>query len=477
MKLPTRWNELSPLFDELIELDRSERDARLRSMHRHDSELADELASILHAASQADESGFLLHRPPLDAAVVPGLIGKKIGPYIIEAELGEGGTGSVWKARRADGRFDGVVAVKLLHLSLLGRTGAARFHREGAILSRLTHPNVARMLDAGVTPEGQPYLVLEYVDGRPIDEHCDLHRLDIDRRLRLLSDVMASVKQAHGQLIVHRDIKPSNILVTADGVVKLLDFGIAKLLQDGMDEVALTADGHRALTPRYAAPEQFEGAPLTTATDVYALGVLMYRLLVGRYPTALEGASTTEVIQGALTIEPTRLASALNRAEPAGSADADEIAGKRGTSIERLRRQVRGDLDAIVSRALRKLPADRYESVSAFASDIDRYLRHLPVAARPASTRYRLGKFMRRNKCAMPASALILASVVAGLIGTVTQARRAERERDKALHEHRQALGDDRAARDTSTFTSTQHGDAQGGESPEAGEARRAAEP
>ena len=439
MKLPARWNELSPLFDELIELDRSDRDARLCRLHEHDRELADELASILNAAAQADKSGFLSHRPPLDAAATPGLIGKKIGPYIIEAELGEGGAGSVWKARRADGRFDGVVAVKLLHLSLLGRTGAARFHREGAILSRLTHPNIARMLDAGVTPEGQPYLVLEYVDGMPIDEHCDLNRLDIDKRLKLLSDVMASVMQAHGQLIVHRDIKPNNILVTSDGAVKLLDFGIAKLLQDDGDEVALTVDGQRAMTPRYAAPEQFEGAPLTTATDVYALGVLMYRLLVGRYPTALDGANTTEVIQGALTTEPARLASALNRVEPAATDSADEIAAKRGTSIKKLRRQLRGDLDAIVSQALRKLPDDRYESVSAFAADIRRYLRHLPVAARHASSGYRIDKFLQRNKGAALASGLVVASVIAGLFGTVTQARRAERARDIALHQLKSA--------------------------------------
>jgi eukaryotic-like serine/threonine-protein kinase len=439
MKLPTRWKELSPLFDELIELEHPARDARLQDLREQDLELADELASMLRIAIRADEDGFLAHRRPVDATAGLGLMGKKIGAHVIEGELGEGGHGSVWRARRADGRFDGVVAIKLLHLSLLGPTGAARFQREGALLSRLTHPNIARLLDAGVTPEGQPYLVLEYVDGTPIDQHCDQQRLDIDKRLRLLREVMDSVMHAHGQLIVHRDIKPNNILVTAEGQVKLLDFGIAKLLDDDREDAALTIDGQRVLTPRYAAPEQLEGAPLTTATDVYALGVLMYRLLTGRHPTALDTASTPEVIQGALTTEPVRLSSVLQRTEPAAADNAEEIAAKRGTTAKGLRRQLRGDLDAIVSRALRKLPAERYQSVADFASDIDRYLRDLPVSAHYPSAGYRLGKFLRRNRGGVIASALVIASIVAGLVGTMTQAHRAERERDSALHQLKSA--------------------------------------
>jgi eukaryotic-like serine/threonine-protein kinase len=439
MKYPQRWSELSPLLDELLELEPSARAPRLSALRQRDAELADELDTMLKMATGADASGFLAQSAPLDSLVEAGFIGKRVGAYVVDAELGGGGTGSVWHARRSDGRFDGAVAIKLLHMSLVGRHGAARFHREGALLSRLTHPNIAKLMDAGVTAEGQPYLILEYVDGVPIDQHCDLKALDVEQRLRLLRAVMSAVMHAHAQLIVHRDIKPNNILVTTDGQVKLLDFGIAKLLEDDLDDAVLTVNGNRALTPRYAAPEQLQGAPLTTATDVYALAVLMYWLLTERHPTARPGASTTEVIEGVLATEPPRLASALTRDELPNMHGAEQVAALRSTSALRLRRDLRGDLDAIVHRALQKQPAGRYESVAAFAADIDRYLAHEPVAARAPSLRYLCGKFVRRRRGALLAGILVAGSMTAGLVGTVTQAHRTERERDKAMRQLRRA--------------------------------------
>jgi serine/threonine-protein kinase len=341
--------------------------------------LARELAAMLGTAEHVDECGFLSQRPRLDAAVAAGLQGKRIGPYLIEAELGHGGGGSVWKARRIDAGSDGCVAIKLLHMSLLGPRGLARFQREGAMLSRLSHPDIVRLLDTGVTPEGQPYLVLEHVDGLPIDKYCDLNRVSLRGRLRLLHDVMDSVVHAHAQQIVHRDIKPSNILVTPQGRVKLLDFGIARMLGPAPEDTLLAMDGQRVLTPRYAAPEQLEGAPPTAGTDVYSLGVLMYRLLIGRYPTSADGASAAEVITGTLTVEPARLATALERVPAATAGDVRQIAASRNTTVKGLKRMVRGDLDAIVGRALRKAPGQRYGSVAAFAADITRYADGQPV--------------------------------------------------------------------------------------------------
>ncbi len=434
MKLPARWKEMSPVFDELLDLDAAAQAGRLDDLRTRDPELAAALQALLESAAQATRREFLEHRPPLDDDGA-GMLGRRIGPYVIEAELGRGGSGSVWKARRADGQFEGVVAIKLLHRSLLGRSERRRFHREGAILSRLTHPDIARLLDAGVAPDGQPYLVLELVDGRPIDRHCDERRLDVPARLALLHDVACCVSHAHTHLVVHRDLKPSNILVSPDGRIKLLDFGIAKLLGDERDDATLTADSQRMLTPRYAAPEQLAGEPVTTATDVYALGVLMYRLLAGRFPTSVDGASPSEIATGTLATEPARLGASFERARPAGGVDPQELADRRRTSVKALRRQLRGDLDAIVSRALRKTPSERYASAAAFATDLERHLGGLPVAARSGTTRYRLGKLVRRHKGATLASALLAMAVVTGLAGTVSQARRAEHQRDLALHQ------------------------------------------
>jgi serine/threonine protein kinase len=447
MSLPDRdqWKQLSPRLDSLLDLDAQARESRLVELRRDDAALAGELEVLLGAAARAEAALFLHGRvddamPGDDEPQPPGLAGRQVGAYVIEAPLGQGGAGSVWRARRADGRFEGAVAIKLLHLSLVGRSGARRFEREGAILARLVHPHIARLLDAGVTPDGQPYLVLELVEGRRIDHHCDALRLNVRQRLALFGKVLDAVAHAHNHLVIHRDIKPNNILVTGDGSVKLLDFGIAKLLQAESEETTVTAEGQRALTPEYAAPEQLQGAPVTTATDVYALGVLLYQLLAGRHPTAPGPASAAEVMRATLDTDPPRLATAVTLPPAEGAPAAPQVAADRDTSPARLRRQLEGDLENIVARTLRKSPAQRYQTVAALADDLRRHLAHEPVSARPDSLAYRAAKFVRRHRSQVAAASLVLLAVVAGLAGTVTQARRAEAQAQQARHERDNAL-------------------------------------
>ena len=297
--------------------------------------------------------------------------------------------GSVWLAERCDGRFEGRAAVKLLNIAVMGRAGEERFRREGNILARLTHPNIARLIDAGVSPTGQPYLVLEHVDGQTIDRYCDEHALGVEARLRLFLDVLEAVAHAHANLIVHRDIKPANVLVSVDGQVKLLDFGIAKLLEDdeapsdgtrSADTAPLTRDGWAA-TPQYAAPEQVAGGVVTTATDVYALGVLLYVLLTGTHPAGAAAHSPATLMHAIVEVEPRRLSDAVG--QPESPEALASHAARCGTTPARLRRMLRGDLDTIVAKALKKNAAERYASVTALADDIRRFLRHEPISARP----------------------------------------------------------------------------------------------
>jgi tetratricopeptide (TPR) repeat protein len=322
--------------------------------------------------------------------------------------------GSVWLARRSDGRYQGLVAFKLLNLALLGRGGAERFAREGSALARLAHPNIARLLDAGVTGAGQPYLVLEHVDGEPIDRWCEAHALDVNARVRLTLEVLAAVAHAHGKLVLHRDLKPGNILVTPDGRVKLLDFGIAKLIDDeGQSAPAteITQLAGRAFTPDFAAPEQIEGGDVTTATDVYALGVLLYLLLAGRHPTAKATDTPAQRLRSVVDTEPARLSAAATSA----------------TAL------LRGDLDNICAKALKKLPAERYATVDALADDLRRFLAHEPVSARADSFAYRAAKFVRRHRVGVAAAAVVVLALAAGVVGTAWQAVEAQRQRAQAL--------------------------------------------
>lgn len=406
-----RWQRLEPLLDHALDLSDAERASWLGALREQSPALAAELDTLLSDEILADRRGFLATPfvAPFTERLGERLEGLQLGAYTLERALGQGGMGTVWLARRTDGRFDGRAAVKLLNLALLGPEGEAHFRREGSLLARLAHPGIARLMDAGVSPSGQPYLVLEYVDGEPIDRYATEHALSIEQRIRLVLDVLAAVGHAHANLIVHRDLKPSNVLVTRDGTVKLLDFGIAKLLSDDLDGVrqASVAETTRALTPEFAAPEQMSGEPVTTATDVYAAGVLLYLLVSGRHPTA-HGCRT-----------PVDIARAVHEVHPA--------------------RLGLGDLDSVLARALHKDPAQRYQTVDVLADDLRRYLHHEPVRARRDSVAYRARKFVRRHQAGVGIAAGI-AAVVLGATGfSLVQMRAAQRERDDARYETRRA--------------------------------------
>jgi serine/threonine-protein kinase len=422
------WDRLSRLLDELLDLEAPARAERLAALRTGDATLAAAIEKLLAHERSADDEGFL-EGSALDMGE-PSLAGRTLGAYRLERALGAGGMGSVWLARRSDGRYEAMVAVKLLNLALLGRGGAARFRREGELLARLAHPHIARLLDAGLAEGGQPYLVLEYVDGAPIDRWCDARRLGIEARVRLALDVLDAVAHAHAKLVLHRDLKPSNILVTADGQVKLLDFGIAKLLGgEGSSDAPteLTQAGSRAFTPDYAAPEQVQGGDVTTATDVYALGVLLYVLLAGVHPTTRPGDAALERLRAVVEAEPRPLSQA------AGDGEAVPAAAARAETAHRLARVLRGDLENICAKALKKAPEERYATVAALADDLRRWLGDQPVIARPDSFAYRAAKFVRRNRMGVGAAAVAFATLVAGVVTTTWQAAEAHRQRAAAV--------------------------------------------
>jgi serine/threonine-protein kinase len=409
---PDRWQAVSAYLDQVLDLPEDERGPWLAALREQNPTAAADVQALLDDHRALREARFLEQTQPgmpIQAA------GQTVGAYTLVVPIGQGGMGIVWLAERSDGRFDRRAAVKFLSVALAGR-GEERFTREGRILASLTHPHIAQLLDAGVTVAGQPYLVLEHVDGEPIDHYCDHHGLDIEGRIKLFLEVLAGVADAHANLVVHRDIKPSNVLVGRDGHVKLLDFGIAKLLEDEEHPgtpTQLTRDGASPLTPEYAAPEQVTGAPVTTSTDVYALGVLFYILLTGRHPAAAI-RSPADLVRAIVDTDPRR---------------PSEVAPP-----ER-RRLLRGDLDTIVAKAFKKNPAERYASVTAFADDLLRYLRHEPIAARPDTLTYRAGKFVRRNRITVGLGAAAMIAAISGLVATLIQARTARTQRDYALRQ------------------------------------------
>jgi len=428
---PDQWQALSPYLDQALAFTDDERAAWLASLGEQNPALAAQLQALLDEHRVLAQEGFL-EKGPAALPSTPGLAGQTIGPYTLISQIGQGGMGVVWLVQRNDGRFQRKAAVKLLSVGLAGGV-AERFRREGAILGRLSHPHIAELLDAGVTTAGQPYLILEYVDGLPIHSYCDQHNLDVNVRCRLFLDVLSAVTHAHANLIVHRDIKPSNVFVSRGGQVKLLDFGIAKLMEGaGSDGSAtlLTHEAGSALTPEFAAPEQIRGGPVTTATDVYALGVLLYLLLAGQHPAGPGPHSAAGLVKAIMETEPPRVSEVAGRtaAKPSPTPD-------RGATPEKLRRQLRGDLDTIVAKAMKKEPQERYASVTALADDLRRYLRHEPISARPDTISYRVGKFARRNRLAVALTALALIAIIAGTAGTLIQARRAREQRDFAFRQ------------------------------------------
>lgn len=417
---PEWWQTISPYLDQLLELEVEERLAWLTSLRERNPSLATHLEELLREHELADEH-FLEQGPVLPLPVSPAQVGQAVGAYTLLSLIGEGGMGSVWLAERSDGRFRRRAAVKFLRAPLGGLIGQERFKREGSILGRLAHPHIAELLDAGVSSGGQPYLILEYVDGEPIDAYCDQRRLDVEARVRLFLDVLAGVAHAHTNLIVHRDLKPSNVLVRSDGQVKLLDFGVAKLLEDeGQAGAAtqLTREGGSALTLEYAAPEQVAGDPVTTATDVYAAGVLFYLLLTGYHPAGSGPHPPADLVRTILEIEPLRPSDAVLRTK-AGPQITLAHSEARATTPERLSRLLRGDLDTIAAKALKKDPTERYASVTAFADDLRRCLDKQPISARPDTLAYRAAKFVRRNRTSVTLTAtamtLVIGSLSAGL--------------------------------------------------------------
>ncbi len=352
---------------------------------------------------------------------------EKVGPYRIVDRLGRGGMAVVYRAERADGEFEQTVALKLILPEHTDSAWQERFLQERQLLASLNHPNIAQLLDGGVSDDGSPYFALEYVDGQPITDYCDGQSFSIESRLRLMLSVCDAVSYAHRNLIVHRDLKPSNILVDRDGLPKLLDFGIAKLTTDAGP--ALTQTGQRALTPEYAAPEQFRGEPVTTATDVYALGVLLYELLLGRRPFVSESQSPVDMERQVLEQRPpswSQVTGAYDAAERAS------IAAARQTSWNRLGRRFLGDLEKVVTKALRKEPERRYPSVQALADDLRRFLENLPVQARADSNMYRASKFVSRHRAGVTLGALAAAGLVISTAFALIQAREARLEAQKA---------------------------------------------
>jgi eukaryotic-like serine/threonine-protein kinase len=416
-----RWRRIEALFAEAAALPAAERAPHLRRRCGGDEDLRREVESLLAADAAA---GDFLEQPavaPAAAPPPPSAVGRRIGPYAVERHLGAGGMSTVYLAVRADEEYRRQVAIKVFGYGADRADLVERFRAERQILASLDHPNIARLLDGGTTEDGLPYLVMEYVEGLPIDRYCEEGGLGLDERIDLFRQVCAAVQYAHQNLVVHRDIKPSNILVTADGVPHLLDFGIAKLLAGSSlpPAAAATTTGQRLMTPHYASPEQVEGRPVTTATDVYSLGVLLYVLLTGRLPYRLETERVDAVERAVVEQEPER---------PSAAAAAP------------LARRLAGDLDNIVLTALRKEPARRYASVDLLSEDLRRHRTGLPVAARPATVGYRVGKFVGRHRLGVAAAALF-ALVVLGLAATMTvQAVRLARQRDEIQRERDKAV-------------------------------------
>ncbi|MBK8597932.1 MAG: serine/threonine protein kinase [Holophagales bacterium] len=421
---PERWRAIRAHFDEAMELPDADRSAFVAAAFPGDDDLRAELAALVDA--DTSDGGLLDARSPIDA-LLPDLgddengtvpsspsggdhSGSTLGPYRLVREIGRGGMGAVYLAERSDGEFLRQVAVKVLRPGSDGRESERRFRQERQILARLEHPAIARLLDGGTSASGTPYLVMELVAGEPCTDYCRERQLGVADRLQLFLEVASAVQYAHQQLVVHRDLKPSNIFVTPEGRVKLLDFGIARLLEDEPADAALTATGRQVLTLRHASPEQVRGEPVTTASDVYSLGVLLYELLAGRSPYGPAGGSRATLERAVL------------EAEPAPPSSGGELSR---------------DLDAIVLKALRKEPAERYSSVEAFARDVRNFLEGRPVTARRGTLRYRAARFTRRHAVSLAAAGIVVGLFfLAGILHTQRLARErsvARREAEKAF--------------------------------------------
>jgi eukaryotic-like serine/threonine-protein kinase len=432
---PEKWKEIKQLFTEVADLSPAEQQARL-NLASMDQEVRIEVEKML--AADGDES---LLASPFDALAIAesaDFIGKKFGHYRILREVGRGGMGTVFAALRDDGEFEQRAAVKLIKRGLISHDIVRRFRRERQILATLTHPNIARLLDGGMSKEGLPFYVMEYIEGEPIDRYCLSRNLPLAARLELFLEVCEAVSYAHRRLVVHRDLKPSNILVTENGQVKLLDFGIAKLVSQDASDSSNTATQLGMMTPDYASPEQFRGDPVTTATDVYSLGIVLYELLTSTLPFELNGLRLDQMLRLVCETEPPRPSESSRQKSRERWRNPDLLSSPRTPTDaspypEQVNTQaLKGDLDNIILKALKKEPERRYESVEQFSTDIRRYLQGLPVSARPDTFAYRASKFISRNKLGVFAVTLIFLAMLGGILGFNYQAQVAQKERERA---------------------------------------------
>ena len=431
---PERLARLQECFERALELETAPRDAFLRTLDADDADLAGRVRGLLVAHAQTGsglESPVSLAFGADEAS--DRWIGRRVGVYDIVRRIGMGGMGAVYEAVRDDDQFRKRVAIKLLRAQAVGDTAVRRFRRERQILATLQHPHIATLLDGGVTADGHPFFAMEFVEGEPLTSWCDARALPIAARLALFRQVCSAVQFAHQSLVVHRDLKPQNILVTTEGQVKLLDFGIAALLPsalDGADQAPLTRAGARALTPDYASPEQLLGLPIGTRSDVYSLGVVLYELLCGKRPFEMRGKSAAEVERLVSEVTPTRPSAAITE---------ERVAHLSERTGARARMRLAGDLDAIVLKALRTEPERRYGSAEELSADILAHLTGRPVSARPDSLGYRLGKLVRRRRAETGAVSLAVLAIVGGSLVALRQARVADRERVRAQQEQERA--------------------------------------
>ena len=441
---PERWDRVKDILAEALELPPHERASYLDQQCKGDDLLRSEIDLLLQSEQEVG-SEFLGESSLAEAAtaLLPiednSWIGRRVGAYRIVEQIGAGGMGEVYRAFRADDQYRKEVALKVIRAGQDSNSVITRFKNERQILASLEHPNIARLLDGGTTEDGVPYIAMELIEGRPITEYCDQLKLSVAERLRIFLQVCAAVQFAHEHLIIHRDIKPGNILVTTEGTPKLLDFGIAKIVEadpaGGLSEATQTA--FRVLTPRYSSPEQMSGEPMTTASDVYSLGVVLYELLTGRSPYRVTTGSSQEMIQAICTTDPQKPSLAVGRAEsakdqPSRTLRLDEVSAVRSSSPERLCKRLTGDLDNIILMALKKDPARRYRSVGQLHEDLRRHLDNLPVFARNDTVWYRASKFVSRHKAGVALSTAFVLALLSGMAITLRAVQVARRERTRA---------------------------------------------
>ena len=418
---PEKWTLVKDIFSEAVELLPEEQLPFIQERSGGDDSVIREVTALLRSDAEVEN---FIEEPAVDISRLladePELVGKKIGPYLIESEVGRGGMGAVFKAVRSDEHFEKRVAIKLIKRGFDTDEIIKRFRHERQILAALDHPNIPRLLDGGAVEDGRPYLVMDFVEGSPLTIYCEKLRLSLKDRLKLFLEVCSAVTYAHQNLVVHRDIKPSNILVTDDGVPNLLDFGIAKLIAPNNASQTLGRSGTQVMTPEYASPEQILGHPVTTAADIYSLGVVLYELLTGRRPFKLKSGNPRELTRIITYSTPRRPSMAVTRGKP------------KDRSQKVISSQLRGDLDNIILMAIRKEPERRYSSVEQFSADIERHLNGMPVRARQDTLGYRTSKFVQRHAAAVATGTGLAIAFATGLAATRRQARIARRQRDKA---------------------------------------------